>query len=66
MKVFAVPRFGAVEPRPPFRANVGAQFRRVVDHFVVLSRRLDEARTRRDRLNQESGSVDAAFWVFLR
>lgn len=66
MKVFAVPRFGAAEPRPPFRTNVRAQLRRVVDHVIALNGRLDAARARRDRANQESGTVDGAFWVFLR
>ena len=66
MKVFAVPRFGAVEPRPPFRTNVRAQLRRVVEHLITLNGRIDAARARRDRANQESGSVDSAFWIFLR
>jgi hypothetical protein len=66
MKVFAVPRFGAVEPRPPFRTTVRAQLRHVVEHVIALNGRIDEARARRDRVNQQSGTVDSAFWIFLR
>jgi hypothetical protein len=66
MKVFAVPRFVAVKPRSQFRTSISEQFRRVVHNLVAVNGRIDEARARRDRANHDSGTVDSAFWIFLR
>jgi hypothetical protein len=48
------------------RLRLSERFRSVVDHLVALNGRIDRARSQRDRANQESGTVDGAFWVFLR
>lgn len=66
MKVFAVPRLIAVRPPSQFRPSISERLRSVADRLAAVNLRLDEARSRRDRANQQSGSVDDAFWVFLR
>jgi hypothetical protein len=66
MKVFPVPRFVAVKPPSQFRKRVRAQLRHVVQQLIAVNGRIDEARAQRDRANQVSGTVDGAFWVFLR
>ncbi len=66
MKVFAVSRFVAVGPPSQSRTRFSERLRRVVDRLAAVNLRIDEARARRDRANQQNGSVDGAFWIFLR
>ena len=66
MKVFALRPFTAVAPPWRVRDRIARKVRRAAERVAALNARIDEARARRDRANEAEGTVDRAYWIYLR
>ena len=66
MKVFALRPFTAVPPTWRLRDRIALKIRQTAERVAALNARVDEARAQRDRANEADGTVDRAFWIYLR
>lgn len=66
MKRIHIMRLAAAGSVSKMPAGIGRAIAGVAHGLAALNRQLDEARARRDRVNEFCESVDRAYWIYLR